>query len=205
MFLSRRFNRSLAPPDRVSLNVTLRCNLSCSMCTTCYDSPELSLEEIKGIIDQTAAWGVPVFNPLGGEPFMRNDIEEILSYAVLRGFYVTVTTNGTLISERRARRLAKIPPDRLHFNFSLDGDRQANDEIRSTGMFDRAIQGYQRIRAADEAVGNARRKILANTILHARNADRFHAILDEQAAMGFDGVQILNLFRQEDSAADDQP
>ncbi len=205
MFLSRRFNRSLAPPDRVSLNVTLRCNLSCSMCTTCYDSPELSLEEIKGIIDQTAAWGVPVFNPLGGEPFMRNDIEEILSYAVLRGFYVTVTTNGTLISERRARRLAKIPPDRLHFNFSLDGDRQANDEIRSAGMFDRAIQGYQRIRAADEAVGNARRKILANTILHARNADRFHAILDEQAAMGFDGVQILNLFRQEDSAADDQP
>ena len=77
MYLSRRFNRSLAPPDRVSLNVTLRCNLTCSMCTTCYDAPELSLEEIKGIIDQTADWGVEIFNPLGGEPFMRADIEEI--------------------------------------------------------------------------------------------------------------------------------
>ena len=71
MYLSRRLNRSLAPPDRVSLNVTLRCNLTCTMCTTCYDAPELSLEEIKGIIDQTADWGVEIFNPLGGKPFMR--------------------------------------------------------------------------------------------------------------------------------------
>ena len=198
MLLSRRLNRSLAPPDRVSLNVTLRCNLTCSMCTTCYDSPELSLTEIKGIIDQTADWGVEVFNPLGGEPFMRSDIEKILSYAVQRGFYVTVTTNGTLITEKRARAIAAIPPDRLHFNISLDGDQQANDEIRSAGMWARAIQGYQRIRAADEAAGNSKRKILTNTILHARNADRFMAILDEQEALGFDGVQILNLFRQSD-------
>ena len=198
MYLSRRFNRSLAPPDRVSLNVTLRCNLTCSMCTTCYDAPELSLQEIKGIIDQTADWGVEIFNPLGGEPFMRADIEEILAYAVRRGFYVTVTTNGTLITERRAARIAEIPADRLHFNISLDGDEKANDEIRSAGMWARAIQGFNRLRAADLRAGNARRKILANTILHARNMDRFEAILDEQASLGFDGVQILNLFRQTD-------
>lgn len=198
MLLSRRLNRSLAPPDRVSLNVTLRCNLTCSMCTTCYDSPELSLDEIKGIIDQTADWGVEVFNPLGGEPFMRGDIEEILAYAVQRGFYVTVTTNGTLITESRARAIAAIPSDKLHFNFSLDGDRQANDEIRSAGMWARAIKGYRRIREADERAGNSRRKILTNTILHANNADRFIDILDEQADLGFDGVQILNLFRQGD-------
>jgi len=197
MYLSRVLNRSLAPPDRVSLNVTLRCNLTCTMCTTCYDAPELSTDEIKSVIDQTAAWGVEVFNPLGGEPFMRGDIEEILAYAVRRGFYVTVTTNGTLITERRARAVAAIPSDRLHLNISLDGDAQANDLIRGEGMWARAIAGYQRIRAADADAGNARRKILANTILHARNIDRFEAILDEQAELGFDGVQILTLFRSD--------
>ncbi len=195
MYLSRRLNRSLAPPDRVSVNLTLRCNLSCTMCTTCYDSPELGTEEVKAIIDQTRAWGVEVFNPLGGEPFMRADIEELLGYAVRRGFYVTVTTNGTLITEKRARAIAAIPADRLHLNISLDGDEASNDEIRGAGMWRRAIAGYQRIRQADAAAGNARRKILANTILHDRNLDRFLAILDEQAALGFDGVQILNLFR----------
>ncbi len=196
MYLSRRLNRSLAPPDRVSLNLTLRCNLSCTMCTTCYDAPELSLAQVKDIIDQTAAWGVEVFNPLGGEPFMRSDVEEILRYAVRRGFFVTVTTNGTLITEKRAQAIAAIPSDRLHFNVSLDGAEPAHDAIRSAGMWRRAIEGYQRIRAADAAAGNARRKILSNTILHARNLHNFQEVLDEQAALGFDGVQILNLFRQ---------
>lgn len=196
MLLSRRLNRSFAPPDRVSVNVTLRCNLACTMCTTCYDSPELTTEEIKSIIDQTAAWGVQVFNPLGGEPFMRNDIEELLAYAVQRGFYVTVTTNGTLITEKRARGIAAIPADRLHFNVSLDGDETSHDRVRGAGMWARAIEGYRRVRAADAAAGNSRRKMLTNTILHAGNAARFPDILDEQAAMGFDGVQVLNLFRQ---------
>ena len=196
MLLSRRLNRSLAPPDRVSVNVTLRCNLSCVMCTTCYDAPELSTDEVKGIIDQTAAWGVEVFNPLGGEPFMRADIEEILAYAVQRGFYVTVTTNGTLIPPARAARLARIASDRLHLNVSLDGDAHSHDLIRGKGMFRRAMEGYQRIREADAAAGNSRRKILANTLLTAQNAHNFLEILDAQAAAGFDGVQVLNLFRQ---------
>jgi len=195
MYLSRRLNLSLAPPDRVSVNLTLRCNLRCAMCTTCYDSPELSTEEVKAIIDQTAAWGVEVFNPLGGEPFMRADIEELLAYAVRRGFYVTVTTNGTLITEKRAQALAAIPPDRLHINISLDGDEASSDRIRGAGMWRRAVAGYQRIRERDARAGNSRRKILANSILHAGNLDHFVEVLDEQAALGFDGVQVLNLFR----------
>lgn len=201
MHLSRRLNRSLAPPDRVSLNLTLRCNLSCTMCTTCYDSPELSTEEVKGIIDQTSAWGVKVFNPLGGEPFMRADIEELLAYAVRRGFYVSVTTNGTLITTRRARSVAAVPADRLHFNISLDGDAESNDLVRGPGMWRRAVDGYLRLREADAEAGNARRKLLANTLLHAGNLDHFEAVLEEQAALGFDGVQILSLFRVGPDAA----
>ena len=168
------------------------------MCTTCYDSPELSTEEVKGIIDQVAAWGVEVFNPLGGEPFIRTDLEDLLAYAVRRGFYVTVTTNGTLINERRARLVAAIPSDRLHFNISLDGNERSSDQVRGAGNWRKAIAGYQRIRAADQAAGNSRRKILANTILHAGNLDHFEAVLDEQCELGFDGVQILNLFRPGD-------
>jgi MoaA/NifB/PqqE/SkfB family radical SAM enzyme len=199
--LSRRLNRSLVPPDRVSVNLTLRCNLHCTMCTTCYDAPELSTAEVKGIIDQTANWGVQVFNPLGGEPFMRADLEELLSYAVRRGFYVTLTTNGTLITEKRAAWLAEIPADRLHLNISLDGDEAGHDPIRGKGNWRRAIDGYQRVRAADAKAGNSRRKMLANTILHRHVLPRFEAVLAEQEALGFDGVQILNLFR----AGDDPP
>ena len=196
-YLSKKLNKGLLPPERVSINLTLRCNLSCTMCTTCYDSPELSLREIKGIIDQTAEWGCEVLNPLGGEPFMRADLEQILRYSVQKGFYVSLTTNGTLISPSRAKYLAEIPSDRLHFNFSLDGNQESNDLIRGQGSFKKTIQGLKTLREADQRQGNSRRKILSNTILHAQNIDNFLDILQEQADLGFDGVQILNLFRSE--------
>ncbi|MCB9761714.1 MAG: radical SAM protein [Alphaproteobacteria bacterium] len=196
MYLSRALNRSLAPPDWVSVNLTLQCNLKCTMCTTCYDVPrELSTAEVKDIIDQTALWGVKVFNPLGGEPFMRGDLEEILAYACQKDFYITCTTNGTLINRRRAAMIAGIPPEKLHFNISLDGPEPAHDRIRGEGMFRRAITGYQRLREADAQAGNPHRKVLANTIVHRQNLDSLPDLLDRLAALGFDGVQLLNLFR----------
>ncbi|MGC6509370.1 MAG: SPASM domain-containing protein [Myxococcota bacterium] len=202
MYLSRTLTTGWAPPDRLSLNLTLRCNLSCTMCTTCYDAPELHLEEIKRLIDEAAEWGIEVFNPLGGEPFMRSDIEAILRYATQRGFYVTLTTNGTLISPSRAHQLALVPSDRLHLNFSLDGNAASNDRVRGEGAYNKAIRGYHNVRQADSAIGNSHRKILSNTILHAGNFDHFEAILEEQESLGFDGIQILNLFRSSEPLQD---
>lgn len=196
MYLSRALNRSLAPPDWVSLNLTMKCNLACSMCTTCYDQPnELSTREVKDIIDQTALWGVKVFNPLGGEAFVRKDLEEILAYACQKDFYITLTTNGTLITKKRAALLAQIPPSKLHFNISLDGPEAINDAIRGKGMYQKAMQGYRNIREADEAAGNPKRKVLVNTLIHDKNLGSLLEFLEEQEARGFQGVQLLNLFR----------
>ncbi len=196
MYLSRRLNRSLAPPDWLTVNLTLQCNLKCTMCTTCYDVPdELSTSEIKGLIDQAALWGVKVFNPLGGELFMRGDLEELLEHACRKDFFITVTTNGTLVNKRRAETLARIPPEKLHLNFSLDGSERVHDSIRGEGMYRRAIKGYQNLREADVARGNRRRKVLVNCIVHRRNLDELPSFLDELEQLGFDGVQLLNLFR----------
>ena len=204
MYLSRVLTKSLAPPDWVSVNLTLQCNLKCVMCTTCYDIPqELTTREVKSIIDQTALMGVRVFNPLGGELFMRPDLEEILHYAARRDFYITVTTNGTLINRKRADAIARIPSNALHFIISLDGAEPVHDRIRGEGMYRRAMKGYRRLREADAAAGNPRRKVLANTIIHARNLDTLPALLDDLAVEGFEGVQLLNLFRHGQQATDD--
>lgn len=174
----------------------MKCNLACSMCTTCYDQPnELSTQEVKDIIDQTALWGVKVFNPLGGEAFVRKDLEEILAYACQKDFYITLTTNGTLITKKRAKTLAQIPPSKLHFNISLDGPEAINDAIRGKGMYQKAMEGYNNLREADEAAGNPMRKILVNTLIHDKNLGELLAFLEEQEERGFQGVQLLNLFR----------
>ena len=51
-YLSRRIGYPLVRPDWVSVNVTLRCNLRCEMCVTCYDQPdELGQDELIHIVD----------------------------------------------------------------------------------------------------------------------------------------------------------
>lgn len=197
MWASRRLVRSLAPPDWLSVNLTLRCNLACVMCTTCYDAPELTTREVLDLVDQAAAWGVKVFNPLGGEPFVRTDLEDILAHAARRDLFVTLTTNGTLVSPARAARVAAIPPEKLHVNVSVDGLPDVHDAVRGKGSFKRTLAGYRHLRAADAAAGNPRRKVCANTILHGKNLDTFPALLDLLGEEGFDGVQVLNLFRND--------
>ena len=157
----------------------------------------MSLDEIKDIIDQTSEWGVEVFNPLGGEPFMRADLEEILLYAVSKGFYVTITTNGTLIMQVEQgcspHSFRQATPQYLFGRQS----RQQRCHSRE-GMYDKAIQGYTAIREADAEAGNSKRKILVNSILHRQNVDHYIETMQEFQRLGFDGVQVLNLFRTDD-------
>jgi MoaA/NifB/PqqE/SkfB family radical SAM enzyme len=195
MWASRALGEGLAPPDWLSVNLTLRCNLRCVMCTTCYDSPEMSTREVLDLIDQAADWGVGVFNPLGGEPFIRHDLEAILAHAARRDMHTTLTTNGTLIRPERAARVAQVPVEKLHVNISLDGPEAAHDSVRGEGTWQRTMAGYRALREADAAAGNPERKICANVILHRRNLDGFVAFVHDLGIAGFHRVQVLNLFR----------
>ena len=95
-----RFIRSFFDHSRpvfAHLFVTKRCNLHCKMCnvweTKC---PELDTERMKLIIDRLDKLGVAIISLTGGEPFLRTDLGEIVSYAASKGIIVQVSTNGTL-------------------------------------------------------------------------------------------------------------
>ncbi len=154
VWLSRGLNKGWSKPDWVSVNLTLKCNLACTFCKTCYPvRQELSTREIKDIIDQTFLWGVKRFNPIGGEPFVRADLEAILAHAARRDMHTTLTTNGTLIKPERAARVAQIPVEKLHINISLDGPELAHDSVRGEGTWQRTMAGYRALRDADVAAG----------------------------------------------------
>ena len=197
VYLSRAANKGWSKPDWVSVNLTLKCNLACTFCKTCYPvRHELTTREIKDIIDQTYSWGVTRFNPIGGEPFVRPDLEEILAYACDKDFTITLTTNGTLITPKRAALIAQIPHNRLHFNFSIDGFNPWHDMGRGEGMFDKCVEGYRNLRAADRAAGNPLRTIYINGIINALNLSEMpDFILWCRDDLGVQGIQLLNLFR----------
>jgi MoaA/NifB/PqqE/SkfB family radical SAM enzyme len=92
------------PPGPVVIwNLIRRCNLTCKHCYSISadkDFPgELSTEEVFATMDDLKAFKVPVLILSGGEPLLRPDIFDISRRAKEMGFYVGLSTNGTLIDE----------------------------------------------------------------------------------------------------------
>src|SRR2546422_812159 len=112
-----------ALPERFPLacqwEITCRCNLRCVMCyTDCFNRPdlirnELSTSEILRIMDELAAAGCLDLVLTGGEPLARPDFFDIYERAKENGFLTTLFTNGTLITETVAHRLALSESARL--------------------------------------------------------------------------------------------
>lgn len=143
-------------PERYPLacqwEITCRCNLRCIMCyTDCFNRPEqvrneLATEEILRIMDELAEAGCLELALTGGEPFARPDFFEIYEHAKTRGFLVTLLTNGTLITEEIADRLASLPPHRIEI--SLHGITERTFELvtQGDGSFARCMRAIGLLR-----------------------------------------------------------
>lgn len=104
---SAYLKKALAGPVSAALTVTWRCNARCVMC----DFPrrarrdEMSLEEIRWLIDDLADMNTPGVTLFGGEPLLRKDLFDIIRHAKERRLLVQIPTNGFLITEEVALRL----------------------------------------------------------------------------------------------------
>lgn len=127
-------------------NATKQCNLACSHCYASAEferAPgELSTVEAKAMIDDLADFGVPVILFSGGEPLLRQDLVELVDYATDAGLRAVLSTNGTLLTEDRARDLRDAGLS--YAGVSVDGRRETNDEFRGReGAFDAAVRGME--------------------------------------------------------------
>ena len=95
----------------VAWNLTRRCNLECAHCYIAAGPSESAESELttaecrritEEILDLERS---PLFILSGGEPLLRDDLEDIASFAVARGATVVVGTNGTLLTDDRIARL----------------------------------------------------------------------------------------------------
>jgi len=119
-------------PPVVIWNLLRRCNLTCRHCyATSADSEfrdELDTAEAMKVIDDLHEAGVRVLILSGGEPLLRDDIFELSEYARLRGFFVALSTNGTLIDERNIEQIAAAKYD--YVGISIDGLEAVHDDWR---------------------------------------------------------------------------
>ena len=124
-------------PISGSLEVTMRCNLRCQHCyipmerRASSSNGELSLLEIKRILDEVTDAGCLWLLLTGGDPFIRQDFLDIYAYARRKGLILTLFTNGTLLTRRIADYLAEWRP--FNIEITLYGATQETYE-RVTGI-----------------------------------------------------------------------
>ncbi|MCD6449504.1 MAG: radical SAM protein [Thermotogaceae bacterium] len=106
-------------------------------------SNELTTEEIKRVMDDLKEMGIWAFDIVGGEPFVKPDIFEVLSYGKEIGLQLMINTNGTLVDRRIIEKLKEANPT-VMVGVSLEGATQElNDFVRGKGSFEKAIRGIK--------------------------------------------------------------
>jgi MoaA/NifB/PqqE/SkfB family radical SAM enzyme len=123
------------------------CNLRCKYCLA-ESSPKASrraigLETTQRLIDEATELGFEHVYFSGGEPFILEEIFEILAYASER-MQTSVLTNAMLLRGKRFARLRAIQNENLIIQVSLDGSRpEQHDPYRGFGSWLKTVEGLQ--------------------------------------------------------------
>jgi mycofactocin biosynthetic radical S-adenosylmethionine protein MftC len=179
------------PPERkpevVGWEITSQCNLKCAHCFTAASTrphDELTTAECRRVIDSLQALGVEMIGWTGGEPLLRQDLEELSAYAWGKGLCSTITTNGVLMTEERAARL--IGAGNRTIQISLDGSTAARNHLLR-GTTD----------AEYDAVVNAIRickklgaRVVMASLVGRENLDDVTALLDLARREGVDTIRF---------------
>lgn len=191
--LARRSPHRFCPPARgvpvVVWNVVGHCNLSCPHCyaaASSRPSPDvLGTAEGLGLLDQLAETGTRVVIFSGGEPLLRPDLFELIERARALGLSPQLSTNGVLVDDAAAERLAGAGVG--YVGISIDGMRAFNDGYRGMqGGFDRATRGLVSSKRAGMRTG-------LRVTLSRLNADELEPLLAHATELGVDRFYVSHL------------
>jgi len=155
--------------DYVQWDVTSVCNLNCAHCrekkTLSNPKNDLTEKECKNAIDQITAFNTHTLSLAGGEPLLGKHIWKILKYARGKFKRLVLSTNGTLITNEVADKLALYL---TNVQISVDGPTaEVHDYIRGKGSFDKTMRAIQSIKKVGLQV-DIRMTICRETMDHVR-------------------------------------
>ncbi len=193
---------SSAAPRKLILNVSDQCNLACSMCT--YHPGQLeqrmTLDDWKKLVADTYSSGI-VYTLFGGEPFLYEHIDELITYMGSLGVPMNVVTNGYYLRDH----LKVLRENQCHIVLSIDGLREVHDQIRGrAGTFENIENALSEIcrTYTDEQKG----LVSVNSVLLPDNAHQARQLIDYLYGIGISCVcfQHLQFFGEKEKQGTDE-
>jgi pyrroloquinoline quinone biosynthesis protein E len=168
--------------------LTYRCPLHCAFCYNPVDyasnARELSTAQWVDVMHQARKLGAAQLGFSGGEPLLRDDLEELVGEAHRLGYYTNLITSGIGLTEARLARLRELGLDHVQLSFQ-DSTREMNDFLSSTRTFELKQRVARLIRQYDYPM-------VLNVVLHRFNLDHVDRIIEMAAAMEVDYLELAN-------------
>jgi pyrroloquinoline quinone biosynthesis protein E len=179
---------TVGPPLWLLAEVTYACPLHCVFCYNPVDytqhGPELTTQEwIKVLRDARAAGSVQCgFS--GGEPLVRDDLEELVAEAHKLGFYTNLLTSGIGFTPERAKALKLAGLDHVQLSFQ-DSTRELNDFLSHTKTF--ALK-----QKAAQLIQENGWPMVLNCVIHRLNIDYIDKIIELAVDLGAEYLELAN-------------
>lgn len=165
-------------PVKVDIFPTQKCNLNCRFCEFPDVDPEeykkeLPSEKLLEIVEEAGEMGAQTFGIVGGEPFTKERILDIMEKAKESGMSGSVTTNGTLLNENSVRRIVDMEWDLLRI--SIDGIESTHDELRGReGSFQKVLDTLKLFQES----GDSYPTVEINTVLNRKNYEEVPELVE---------------------------
>jgi pyrroloquinoline quinone biosynthesis protein E len=177
-----------APPLWLLAELTYRCPLHCVFCYNSLDyasnTAELSTEQWKDVLRQGRELGAVQLGFSGGEPLLRDDLEELAATANELGYYTNLITSGIGLTEKRISALKRAGLDHIQLSFQ-DSTREMNDFLSSTKTFDLKARTAKLIKQHSYPM-------VLNVVLHRHNLDHVARIIEMAVEMGVEYLELAN-------------
>jgi len=160
-------------PSKIDLEITTKCNLKCIFCQVPdWDRKKLqdmSFNKFKYILDQIPFLSLIKLQGMG-ESFLNKDIFKMIEFANKKGIKIETTTNGTILSKEKIKKLFKNPPSKI--SFSLDTPNNITyKKLRGKNMFNDIINNI-RLTIDEKNKTKSNTKIRIWCILNKYNIDQ---------------------------------
>ena len=164
-------------PLALAISTTMRCNYNCGGCYSRgrRTDGELSTDELDALFKEAEELGVHTIVVTGGEPFLRDDMVELMDHHRCLLFFPI--TNGSLITPEVAERITKS--GNVVLLVSIEGFASDTDERRQPGAHEGAIRALECLRDAQAVFGFVATNSATNT--HQLGTDAF---VDQMVALG---------------------
>ena len=181
-------SNDIKPPLWLLAELTYRCPLHCIFCYNptryAHTGSELSTSEWVDVMRQARALGAAQIGFSGGEPLLRDDLEELVQEARNLGFYTNLITSGVGLTDARATRLKQAGLDHVQLSFQ-DSTRELNDFLSHTRTFDLKKKVAHIIKQHDWPM-------VMNCVLHRHNLPHVDKIIEMALELGAEYLELAN-------------